>query len=262
LRQRNGWSVRDHRGNALEQIELRWTTAAAAHGGVYDGSARMRVVADFAPVRRAVQALTATTGPAGPSASDAQASGAKVFGNRSFMPTQVLNAILQHLDPAAHQWCCDAPELPVIAVGVGFRNAPPPPAPGVDDSIVSSFRRHCGACHAGPTQAPPGFLYGSDADVMASIRQCAPRIALRLGMWLRTADERSRSPMPPPAILPSRNLDETSWRNSVAFDRLLGWAEALSAASTRSDTASPPPAGLAKCVPLGTGIAAVPGPAN
>jgi len=260
LRQRNGWSVRDHRGNALEQIELRWTTAAAAHGGMHDGSARMRVVADFAPVRGAVQALAAAAGSAEPSALHARESGAEVFGNGSFMPTQVLNAVLQHLDPAAHQWCCDAPELPVIAVGTGARSAPLPPAPGVDNRIVSTFRRHCGACHAGPTQAPPGFLYGSDAEVMASIRQCAPRIALRLGMWLRTADERSRSPMPPPAILPSRNLNETSWRNSVAFDRLLGWAEALSAASTRSDTALTPPAGLDKCVPLGTGIAAAPGP--
>lgn len=128
---------------------------------------------------------------------------------------------------------------------------------------MAGFRRHCGAGHAGPTQAPPGFLHGKDDEAMAAIRQCAPRIAFRLGMRLLVEDQRDRSPMPPPTILSSRVFDETQWRSSIEFSELLHWSEAESKLHTDPSGTSRLPAGseampvteLAACLPASGGLA-------
>lgn len=255
LRQRNGWSVRDHRGHALEHVELRWTADGESRAGLQNGTARMRMVADFAAVRAAVRSLISDAESPGRAAFDPSVFGPSVFGNRSFMPTQVLNVVLRRLNPRAQQWCCETSKLPALALGLDAQSEQrvddrpgDRPDDRAGDPIVASFRQHCGACHTAATQVPPGFLHGSEAEVMNALRQCAPRIAFRLGMWLRTDDARIRSPMPPPGILPSRGLDEMSWRNSIAFDRLLRWAEMRSGASVVSATGSPSPLSLAKCL--------------
>ncbi|MFT5448466.1 MAG: hypothetical protein ACI9DC_003651 [Gammaproteobacteria bacterium] len=57
LRQRNGWSLRDHRGHALAQITLRWRTDAASAVGWQTGGAQLRMVDDFSLLRSAVRSL-------------------------------------------------------------------------------------------------------------------------------------------------------------------------------------------------------------
>ena len=55
-------------------------------------------------------------------------------------------------------------------------------------SAYAAFYPLCASCHATGERAPPNFLAGSAERVVASVKQCAPRIYARLAMW-RVAPE-------------------------------------------------------------------------
>jgi hypothetical protein len=82
LRQRNGWSLRDHRGHALAPIALRWQTSAASAVGRQTGEAQLRMVDDFSLLRSAVRSL-ADAAIAG------QTRAASVLGDGAFIPSHV-----------------------------------------------------------------------------------------------------------------------------------------------------------------------------
>lgn len=63
---------------------------------------------------------------------------------------------------------------------------------------AGDFVAPCGACHATAERSPPNFLTGDAAQVVAKLRQCAPRIYVRLAMWQRPSALWTKVPMPPP----------------------------------------------------------------
>jgi hypothetical protein len=62
----------------------------------------------------------------------------------------------------------------------------------------AEFVAPCAACHATGESTPPNFLAGDAAKVSASLRQCAPRIFVRLALWERAPGAWAKVPMPPP----------------------------------------------------------------
>jgi hypothetical protein len=61
-----------------------------------------------------------------------------------------------------------------------------------------AFAAPCAGCHATAEITPPNFLAGSARRVEAALRQCAPRIYVRLAMWQQQPATRAKVPMPPP----------------------------------------------------------------
>lgn len=92
------------------------------------------------------------------------------------------------------------------------------------DSPLRLAFKHCAACHSAAARMPPGFLQGDIASIEAQLRQCAPRIALRLAMWQQHADERQKSPMPPPTAF---NGNAEIWSDSSEYRDLTQYIERL-----------------------------------
>jgi mono/diheme cytochrome c family protein len=89
--------------------------------------------------------------------------------------------------------------------GVANPRQPSPPRarePGQSISGLpapaAEFMTTCGACHATGERSPPNFLAGDTAQVFEQLRQCAPRIFVRLANWQRPPEQWTKVPMPPP----------------------------------------------------------------
>jgi mono/diheme cytochrome c family protein len=79
---------------------------------------------------------------------------------------------------------------------------------------VARFHAWCAACHLSAEQFPPNFLSGPGAELEARIRQCAPRIFVRLAMARRAPADREKTPMPPDTMLPAFGSDAAAWAMS------------------------------------------------
>lgn len=73
----------------------------------------------------------------------------------------------------------------------------PPPVETDASPAHALFHRHCAACHRSHDRAPPNFLKGDAGEVAKSLRQCAPRLYVRLSMGLLPEGARDKTPMPP-----------------------------------------------------------------
>jgi hypothetical protein len=61
------------------------------------------------------------------------------------------------------------------------------------------FEQPCAVCHRTAEPFPPNFLAGDAKRVSEALAHCAPRIFVRLSMWLQDEATRDKVPMPPPA---------------------------------------------------------------
>lgn len=73
-----------------------------------------------------------------------------------------------------------------------------PPATDALPPMAMSFLAPCGACHRSSEKSPPNFLAGDAERIKVNLRQCAPRMFVRLSMWQQPAAARAKVPMPPP----------------------------------------------------------------
>jgi hypothetical protein len=89
------------------------------------------------------------------------------------------------------------------------------------DTAIQGFFPYCAACHQSAETFPPNFLTGSGPQVAARLRQCAPRLYVRLAMADRAPAERDKTPMPPESMLPAFATDAAGWKNSPARAALL-----------------------------------------
>jgi hypothetical protein len=87
--------------------------------------------------------------------------------------------------------CCETPIL-LAPAQAELESSDPVPEPG------AAFKKACGACHLTAERFPPNFLAGDERRVSASLKQCAPRIFVRLSMWQIPPASRDKVPMPPP----------------------------------------------------------------
>jgi mono/diheme cytochrome c family protein len=81
-------------------------------------------------------------------------------------------------------------------------------------AALAGFHAWCAACHLSAERFPPNFLYGPAAGLEARIRQCAPRIYVRLAMARRPPAERDKTPMPPETMLPAFRTHAAAWAAS------------------------------------------------
>lgn len=118
----------------------------------------------------------------------------------------------------------------LTALGEAPRKIPPPLWPparlespasppnstagGPVPAALAGFHAWCAACHLSAERFPPNFLHGPAAGLEARIRQCAPRIYVRLAMARRAPAERDKTPMPPETLLPAFRTHAAAWAAS------------------------------------------------
>ncbi len=174
-------------GDVLERVE-----ASALRGG--EGPLRLRLRGDGQALAVAISRLAAV-----PSLLDEQP-----------LPRRALVAAL--LDALGDP-------LPV-----GMDRPRPParlelPAGGTPAQVgvpaaLAAFHAWCAACHLSAESFPPNFLLGPANALETRIRQCAPRIYVRLAMARLPPAARAKTPMPPETLLPAFRSHAAAWAAS------------------------------------------------
>ncbi len=212
----NGRLVRSAEGSALDRLSLRVHTATPDAGEV-----ALALRDDFAAVEQAVSALLESP------------HSEKLFGATAIPRADLFAALLTRLGSTPPQPCCKAADaLPPPRLEVPADALPPPrlevpaAAPGEQantptDAGLQGFYPFCATCHQSAETFPPNFLSGSGAQLAARLRQCAPRLYVRLAMADLPPDHRDKTPMPPESMLPAFATDVAGWKNSPARKALL-----------------------------------------
>jgi mono/diheme cytochrome c family protein len=169
-------------GRAVPRVELRWEQRDVRVAGATRQVQARAVVAvkdDFARVREALASVA-------------------VEDDEVFNATRIMHALFTRLGMKPNACCDEGAGLPSPLV-----EDPEPPAPtSVASRSFAAFYPQCASCHASSAQFPPNFLNGSDVQVAAAIKHCAPRLYTRLAMWRVPTEVREKTPMPPSTALP------------------------------------------------------------
>jgi hypothetical protein len=202
-------------GHAITRLNLRRDAGDPAAG-----TATLEIRGDFAAVDRALATLVAS--PAG----------AGLFGPGIFPRQALFAALLGQLGAAPAPACCRAADLLPAPRLEADAVAPGSPASGPVAPALQTFYPYCAACHQTAETFPPNFLAGDGAAVAARLRQCAPRLYVRLAMADVAPEHRDKTPMPPESMLPAFASDRAGWRASPARQALLAqvgaWLQAES----------------------------------
>jgi len=189
-------------GDALAGLAFRRTAGQPEAGEV-----SLEVREDFVAADRAIAALADS--PAGE----------MLFGPTAIPRTNLFAALLARLGadtrPPIVAAALPPPRLEVPAAIPGSVAATPV------ETTIQGFFPYCAACHQSAETFPPNFLTGSGPQVQARLRQCAPRLYVRLAMADRAHDQRDKTPMPPESMLPAFATDAAGWKNSPARAALL-----------------------------------------
>lgn len=206
-------------GNPLARIAFRVPSNDPS-----DGSVTIEVRQEFSFVEQAVAILAES--PDGPA----------LFGSRPFPREQLFAALLARLAAPGVAACCQmAATLPPPRLEVPAAE-PGSPATTPVAASVQGFYPYCAACHQSAEDFPPNFLQGNAEQVTAAMRQCAPRLYVRLAMADLAPDQRDKTPMPPESLLPAFATDVAGWRASPARAALLAQA----AEWLRAESGQPP----------------------
>jgi hypothetical protein len=200
----NGRLPRTAEGHALARLSFRPKSGEPDAGEVI-----LELREDFVAVEQAVSALLESP------------QGEKPFGPAAIPRTDLFASLLARLGATRSPACCTAadslppPRLEVPAAVPG-NNARTPM-----DASVQGFYPYCATCHQSAETFPPNFLTGNGPQVAARLRQCAPRLYVRLAMADLPPDQRDKTPMPPESMLPAFASDVAGWKNSPSRQALL-----------------------------------------
>ncbi len=202
-------------GHSLGRLAFRRSADNQAAGEVV-----VDIHQDFTAIERAMMRLA--EGPQSES----------LFAARAVPRESLLAALLAELGAPVSKPCCQAAlnlpaprqEVPSAALG-SLLTGPTEPA-------LQPFYPYCATCHQTAETFPPNFLTGSARQVAARLRQCAPRLYVRLAIADLTPEKREKTPMPPESMLPAFATDSARWRTSPARKALLAevgsWLQAES----------------------------------
>ncbi len=209
---KRGLAPRLRDGRALERVEIRWPAGAAEAKRPSSIEARLEVIVrdDFALARQAVDRLLARQ-PA-------------LFDELPLARASLMRALFSELGMAERSWCCvDDADMP-------FPTMDPPElsASAIQNPALQPFFRYCATCHLTHERFPPNFLSGSANQVAENLRQCAPRILVRLSAWRAPAGQRVKSPMPPTLALQTLGMTTQRWAGSSELELLRDYVERLS----------------------------------
>lgn len=185
-------AVRLAGGNLLERIDT---------GELADGAGRitLRLRADSQALTAAMDAVA--TRPDGPALLDEQ----------PIPRAALIAALLRALGEVPRKTAPITLPAPRLETPV---SQPSAAVSGPQPSGAARFHAWCAACHLSAEQFPPNFLSGPGAELEARIRQCAPRIFVRLAMARRAPADREKTPMPPDSMLPAFGSDAAAWATS------------------------------------------------
>jgi hypothetical protein len=190
-----GIAMRLASGERLQALELHWSDPDLRA----DNRLRLTLSADFSSIDEALTALREDH-----ARDDSDSLSARPFRRSAILADldRWLGTALaaQHPEPVAPG---NRTTLGTQADMVGA---------GLSDGGLAFLQPYCGACHAGDTLQPPGFLAGDDPR--KRIGQCAPRILARLLAWQVVEDD-AIAPMPPPATI------HAAWTQSEHYDSLV-----------------------------------------
>jgi hypothetical protein len=182
-----GGPIRASSGEAITAFRLGGGDASSALAAATTAAeavvATLELVDDLAPLGRAVDAL-AQANLAGED--DALTGGPA---RRMALLAPLLRALGEGI-PAPPATAAPAPTQTADAAQPRTMHLP---------ADLQPFLRQCSQCHAENTAFPPGFLYGGESRVRASLSACAQRMLYRLEMNRLPAAGRPKTPMPPPA---------------------------------------------------------------
>ena len=164
---------------------------------------------EFAAVDRVIKAIIASP------------EGDTLFGPSPFPRAALLAAVFKQFGEPAPKRCCEAAQaLPAPRLEAPT-SAPSSPASQPVAASLQGFYPYCATCHQTAETFPPNFLTGNAAQVAAQLRQCAPRLYVRLAMADLAPEQRAKTPMPPESMLPAFAIHAADWRASPARTALL-----------------------------------------
>ncbi len=188
-----GEAVRLAGGDWLERVD-----ASALKAGA--GPLQLRLRTDSRALASAMDALVASP------------EGAALLADRPIPGAALVAALLKMLGEAPARPPQGVPPTPRLETpDTPPRDAPmgtPQPRP------LAAFHAWCAACHLSAEQFPPNFLQGPRDELEARLRQCAPRILVRLTMARRLPAAREKTPMPPESMLPAFGIHPAAWATS------------------------------------------------
>jgi hypothetical protein len=221
----DGRLARTANGDALVRLSFRETLNNSVRPEPVEGRfARTHGLRQAQPERRGIEVTLdvreefAAVGQALAALADSPA-GESLFAPIAIPRAALLAALLGRLGSPP-------PTAPVTAALPPPRLEVPAAIPGSVaatpvDTAIQGFFPYCAACHQSAETFPPNFLTGSGPQVAARLRQCAPRLYVRLAMADRAHDQRDKTPMPPESMLPAFATDAAGWKNSPARAALL-----------------------------------------
>ncbi len=173
-------------GDGLDEVDAR---------GLAAGSGRLRLMLrpDSRALARVMDTLLADT------------AGRALFDDRPIPRADIFAALL---------FALGAPPVPRPVQPwpeARLERAPGPGQGSATRGVLAGFHTWCAACHLSADSVPPNFLAGPADQLEARIRQCAPRIYIRLAMARLPVAARDKTPMPPDTLLPALGSDAARW---------------------------------------------------
>ena len=191
-------------GDAIRRLEFRRSASNPASGEVV-----LEIRQEFAAIELAMTTLVES------------AKGQTLFVPGVLPREAMMAAIFKQLGVPAQPPCCAAAQaLPTPRLEVSAR-VPGAQTSAPMDGFLQAFYPYCAACHQTAETFPPNFLAGDGAQVAARLRQCAPRLYVRLAMADVPAEKREKTPMPPETMLPAFATDVKGWHASPTRAALL-----------------------------------------
>lgn len=157
-----------------------------------------RIAVEFDPLDRAIDRMMANQTDA--------------LSDKPFRRDAIVSELMQQLGMTALRWQPTRQPSPDNPAQSGARLS----------GGLALLDPYCAHCHGFATSHPPGFLFGDGAA--ERVRQCAPRILIRLEAW---QSESAFSPMPPPASLGFSGAGTDTWPLSDHYNGLVDALTAL-----------------------------------
>jgi hypothetical protein len=207
---KGGLAARLPDGRALARIQIRWPVAADADSAKpIAASVEIVVLDDFALVRQAIDRLLARQ--------------ASLFDDGPLVRTTLLRALFSELGMPERSWCCvDDHGMPPALTEMVEMNAS-----AIEKREWQPLFQYCALCHLTGEQFPPNFLAGDARQVAENLRQCAPRMLVRLSAWRTPVGQRVKSPMPPATALRELGTTMHAWTGSADLGQLRAYIEGL-----------------------------------
>lgn len=208
-------AIRAPDGNAFLSLALTWDQSVADSAIKFEATATLSIAEDFRAVASTLERLAATAPVSSPLLAD------------RFDGVRLSAWILAELGVRPAPRCCEVRPTPAPHLDIEA---------GPTDAVLSvalehrgpllTFRHYCGACHAGDSTYPPGFLHGGGETILSNLARCAERIYYRLSMYRQTEDQ-GVPPMPPAQGLSLAGTSIDDWRQSESLERLITYVREL-----------------------------------